>query len=149
MVNVETNHGALDVEVDIEATGDLPGLDARHAPELDIKAVGLRVVVELHSSAATLPSCVDIISATWLKVPRTLQTDPPTEMNMETRDQMVKAAASRGKYSALYAHLQTVRRVSEWRVSFWRTRGNPRVFIACFSPSPPTLVVQRDERRWP
>ena len=37
---------------------------------------------------------------------------------METRDQMVKAAASRGKYSALYAHLQTVRRVSEWRVSF-------------------------------
>ena len=35
MVNVETNHGAFGVEVDIEAVGDLPGLDARRAPKLD------------------------------------------------------------------------------------------------------------------
>ena len=37
---------------------------------------------------------------------------------MRGRDQLVKAAASRGKYSPLYAYLLSARQQAEWRVSF-------------------------------
>ena len=37
---------------------------------------------------------------------------------MRARDQLVTAAAARGKYSPLYAHLLSVRQPAEWPVSF-------------------------------
>src|SRR5690348_16121911 len=48
MVDVEANNLAFFIEVDIETERDLPRLDARNVFQLDVEAVGVRVIMQLH-----------------------------------------------------------------------------------------------------
>jgi hypothetical protein len=50
MVDVEADDVALGAEVDDKAVDDLTGLRARRAFQLDIEAVGLRVLMQFHGS---------------------------------------------------------------------------------------------------
>src|SRR5215813_8780956 len=52
MVDVESDHFAIGIEVDDETCDDLSGLGARRALEFDIKAVRFRIVVQLHRSSS-------------------------------------------------------------------------------------------------
>src|SRR5215475_7255036 len=52
MVDVESDHFAVGIEVDDETCDDLSGLGARRALELDIEAVRFRIVVQLHRSSS-------------------------------------------------------------------------------------------------
>src|SRR5262249_33533729 len=52
MTDVEPNDFAVGIEVDDETRDDLSGLRARRALEFDIKAVRLRIVVQLHRSCS-------------------------------------------------------------------------------------------------
>src|SRR5262245_56078651 len=52
MVDVESDHFAVGIEVDHETCDDLSGLGARRALEFDIKAVRFRIVVQLHRSSS-------------------------------------------------------------------------------------------------
>src|SRR5262245_29187252 len=52
MVDVESDHFAVGIEVNDETCDDLSGLGARRALEFDIKAVRFRIVVQLHRSSS-------------------------------------------------------------------------------------------------
>src|SRR3954453_18416032 len=52
VVDIEPDHVAIGIEIDIEPFDNLPRLRARRALQLDIEAVRLRIVVQLHGSSS-------------------------------------------------------------------------------------------------
>jgi len=55
MVDIEANNLAFLIEIDVEAERDFPRFDARNVLQLDVKAVRLRVVMQLHRSFSQSP----------------------------------------------------------------------------------------------
>jgi hypothetical protein len=52
MVDVEPDHLALRVEVDVETVGNLPAFRPRLGVKLDVEAVDFGVVVQLHDGSS-------------------------------------------------------------------------------------------------
>src|SRR6266404_2696783 len=52
VIDIEADHVAIGVEVDVETFDNLPRLRARRALQLDIEAVCLRIVMQLHGSSS-------------------------------------------------------------------------------------------------
>lgn len=50
VVDVEADDAAVGTEVDVEVSGDLAGFGAGRVAELDVEAVGLGEVAQLHGS---------------------------------------------------------------------------------------------------
>src|SRR5438309_2902804 len=51
-IDIEPDHVTIGVEIDIEPLDNLPRLGTRHVLQLDIEAVGLRIIVQLHGPSS-------------------------------------------------------------------------------------------------
>src|SRR3954454_46478 len=54
MIDIEADHVAVGVEINVETFDNLPRLRARRALQLDIEAVRLRIVMQLHGAIAEI-----------------------------------------------------------------------------------------------
>src|SRR4051794_12646306 len=52
MIDIEPDHVAIGIEIDIEPFDNLPRLRARRALQLDIEAVRLRIIMQLHGPSS-------------------------------------------------------------------------------------------------
>src|SRR4051794_16800098 len=52
MIDIEADHVAVGVEINVETFDNLPRLRARRALQLDIEAVRLRIIMQLHGSSS-------------------------------------------------------------------------------------------------
>src|SRR5882757_7209524 len=83
MIDVEPDHGAIGVEIDIEPFDNLPRLRARYALQLDIEAVRLRIIMQLHGSSSRK---LRLRNALWIVVQLQLPFDARSNFSVVNQD---------------------------------------------------------------